>query len=289
MLRTFGSYELPFGARGFILRDASGVVKKAVEGWQLSWVLGMESGPPLSVTATGAGSTMQNGRNWPILVRSDLWNDKQGKARMAWGPQGEFIAGTYLERDYVKVLDTNLCNRNRVSETLYLGQCKNDTDINRIVINDSAPYALALAERDAKGMLIPVKYDRDYMGDDGVNYKAGDNVIVFRNADQSDGRNASGNYKGGRMTSQGRFNFDMAASKSVEFMEGKRFEIRVDVQNILNHATPIGSDSPAAMESGGKYVSIDAPTLTVTSSGAIGLMSNKGGHRTFQARLALRF
>jgi len=286
-LRAFGSYELPFGPRGILLRNASSGVRKAVEGWQASWVIGLESGPPINVT----GNSVLYSRNWPILVRSDLWDDKQGKIRLEWKDDGSFQNGTYLSRDYVKVLDTNICNTDRIQADtvyktgLYYEQCENAS---RGVVS-GAPYALALAARDGKGELIPALYDRDTVGDDGVMYKAGTPIIVFRNADQSDGRNATGNYKSGRMTAQGRFSFDMAVSKRVEIMEGKTFELRVDAQNILNHATGIGRTAPQIMESGGKYVSIDSPTMDISSSGAIGLIQNKVGHRTFQARLALRF
>ena len=286
MLRTFGSYELPLGANGLFLRNASNGVRKAVEGWQLSWVIGMESGPPLNVT----GSSVLYGRNWPVLVRSDLWDDKQGKARVEWSDEGMFLPGTYLGRDYIKVPDTFICNPERMSPSLYGGggvggQCV-DAGGNYL---SAAPYALALAEKNASGVLVPVRYDREYLGDDGYMYQAGDPVIVFRNADQSDGRTPLGNYKPGRMTAQGRFNFDMAFSKSTEFMEGKRLELRVDVQNILNHATPIGLMTPQIVDSGGKYVSIDPPTLNISNSTVMGQMLNKGGHRTFQGRLAIRF
>ena len=282
-LRFFGSYELPFGSHGVLLRDVPGSVKKAVEGWQLSWVMSMESGPPLSVTGS---NTLWN-RNWPILVRSDLWDNKQGKPRMEWGDKGQFVPGSFLANDYTWVLDTNICNPGRMSQNLYEGQCVNAQG----VVNGQAPRALALATRNAAGNLIPAVYERNYLGDDGVMYQAGDPIIVFRNADQSDGVNASGNYKPSSMAAQGRFSLDMAASKSIEFMEGKRFEIRVDVQNVLNHATPIGPTAPSAMESGGRYVSIDSPTLNISSTGNVlfGSLNNKVGHRTFQARLAFRF
>ena len=279
ILRTFGSYELPFGSRGLLLRNASGVAKKAVEGWKLSWVLGLESGAPMDVTA----NSVLWGRSWPILVRPDLWNDKQGKARTVW-KDGEFLTGTYLSRDYIKVLDTNICNPDRMSTALYNANCVSAAG----GLMGNAVYALALAQRGAGGELTPVLYDSDTRGDDGVTYKAGTPVIVLRSADQSDGRNATGNYKPGRMTSQGIFQFDMAASKSIEFMEGKRFELRIDAQNILNHATPVGTTAPS-MEYGGKYVQISPPAMNVAGSGAIGQILNKAGHRTFQAQLRFSF
>jgi hypothetical protein len=89
------------------------------------------------------------------------------------------------------------------------------------------------------------------------------------------------------VTGQGRFSFDLALSKQIEFMEGKRFEIRVDAQNILNHATPTGG-TPAASY-GGRFYTIDNPGFAINDAASFGTMRTKAGHRTFQARLALRF
>jgi len=282
-MRFFGAYELPFGARGLLLRSATGPVKKAVEGWQVSWVLGMESGPPFSVT----GNTVLQSRNWPVLVRPDLWDDKQGKARMEWGPNGEFLPGTYLAHEYINVLDTNICNPDRMTPALYTAQCVDASG----TIRSGAPYAIARATRDANNRLIPETYTSDYLAPDGVTYKAGTPVVVFRNADQSDGRNAGGNYKPNRMTGQGRRTLDMAILKRIEFMEGKTFELRIDAQNVLNHATPSANSGTPILESGGRYMSIDLPTLGIASVGTLpfGGLNLKTGHRTFQARLALRF
>ena len=279
VLRFFGAYELPFGPKGLLLRNASSPIKKAVEGWQLSWIMGMESGVPFDVTGT---STLW-GRSWPILVRSDLWDEKQGQVRMEWGPKGEFQPGTYLERDYVWVLDKNICNSDKMTPTLYTAQCVNAAG------TLLGPRALALAERNSAGQLVSVKYGPGgKMGDDGVMYNEGDDVIVFRNADQNEGVNATGNYKPGRMTGPGIFSLDMAMSKSLEFMEGKRFEIRVDAQNILNHAS---ASSNTGMSSGGRYTQILGPSLGISSAGnnAFGSFTNRVGHRTFQARLRLSF
>ena len=284
MLTTFGTYELPFGARGFLFRDASGVFKKAVEGWQLSWITSMTSGAPLSVT----GANTLWGNNFPILVRPDLWNNKSGKASWDWN-RG---LGNYFGdgNNYVKVLDTNICresgNQNAatglydgLAPSLY-GQCTSSWNM---------PYALALAVRDSAGNIVPDTYKTDTMGADGVLYKAGEDIIVFRSADQRDGASAMGNYKSGGMTAQGIFSFDLAMSKSIEFMEGKRFEIRVDAQNILNHATAVGT-SPGNGEFGGRFMSINAPAnMAINSAGTIGELVTKAGHRTFQARLRFSF
>jgi hypothetical protein len=295
-LRFFGAYELPFGPRGFFFRDASSAVRRIVEGWQMSWVVSMETGPPISVVAAGPGSVLW-GRTWPILVRPDLWDDKQGKARMQWGerdPQTgnyRFMTGTYLDREYIHVLDRNLCNPERIQSTgtgnLFTTQCVNAAGN----IVGGAPYAIALATRDSAGRLVPALYESDFRAPDGMVYRAGEPIIVFRNADASDGRNATGNYKPGRMTGQGRFGFDMSMSKRIMIVEGTSLEFRVDAQNILNHATPSFHTGSPVMESGGRYVSIDPPTMNITNVGAhpFGALNLKVGHRTFQGRVAIRF
>ena len=79
--------------------------------------------------------------------------------------------------------------------------------------------------------------------------------------------------------------------KKIEFMEGKTFELRIDAQNVLNHATPSANSGTPILESGGRYMSIDVPGLAINSVGSLpfGGLNLKTGHRTFQARLALRF
>jgi len=282
-LTTYGSYELPFGSRGFFLRDASGAVKKLVENWQLSWIATFYSGQPISVTGTNS----QWGNSWPILVRPDLWDDKGGKAKFEW------IDGNYYGNKYTKVMDANICDEDRMAPLLYTATCvsydnnPNNATYQQYVVNASAPRALALAsnQTDAQGNVLPQTYTSDYLAADGVTYKAGDPIIVFRNADQRNPTQA-GNYKATRVTGIGRMTFDMAASKSVEFMEGKRLEVRVDAHNILNHATPTNGTSYA---NGGRSMGINNPSLAINSTATFGRFSTKAGHRTFQARLRLSF
>ena len=155
----------------------------------------------------------------------------------------------------------------------------------------NAPRALAISsgKYDNAGNLLPEYYTSDTMGSDGVLYTAGMPVIVMRNAYQGDlGANmdSRGNFKTNTLTGVGRVSFDLAASKSIEFMEGKRFEMRIDAQNILNHPTPAGS---TAASNGGRNQSIGAPSLSISNSTTFGRIATKAGHRTFQARLRLSF
>ena len=297
-LNTYGSYELPFGARGLLFRDASGVFKKVIENWSLNWITTMSSGAPMSITSQ-QNSLWSN--SWPVLVRPDLWDNKSGKVSTAWTDEGSYLGGRYWGNKYTRVLDRNTCNPTLMTEALYNEYCEYlDTNVssatyNQIIPRGTAPRALALA--DGTGLIDPITgalkaatYTNDHTAADGMTYKQGDPIIVFRNANQNDGVNGRGNFAANQITAQGRFSFDLAMSKTVEFMEGKRFEIRVDAQNILNHATPSGGNP--ASSSGGRFMSIANPANTglgTGSTGVFGNMPNKGGHRTFQARLRLSF
>jgi hypothetical protein len=75
--RLNGTFELPFGPNRWILGNSSGVLARAIEKWQLSAILNMRSGQPLSVT--GTNTYIGGGR--PDVV-GPIEFLKHGKARM---------------------------------------------------------------------------------------------------------------------------------------------------------------------------------------------------------------
>ena len=292
VLNTFGSYELPFGANGLLLRNASGVLKKVVEGWQLNWVTTMSSGVPVSVTGTNGQWT-----NTRVdIVRPDLWDNKAGKVSIHWRDDSAYLEGRYFGGKYIKVLDRNICDSSKMTSTLYTANCEYSSN-GQMLLRSGAPRALALhsGEYDRFGNPIPISYSSAQEGVangdqlaktyyDANVQRDMTPVIVFRNHYQGDG--AQGNFKQNQLTGQGRFTFDLAMAKAIEFMEGKRFEVRVDAQNILNHPTATAS---TAASNGGRVQSIAGPSLSISNSTTFGLLATKGGHRTFQARLRLSF
>jgi hypothetical protein len=313
-LNTYGSWELPFGAKGLLFRDASGAFKKVIEGWQLNWITSMSTGAPLSVT----GQASMWGNSWPILMRPDLWDNKAGKATYTWD-DGAYRGGRYLGSKYTKVMDTNICSLDKIMPIAYNAYCSSlidsrtgntfpngtaasdyatygvlniDSNTGVAVPLSTAPRALALAsgKTDDSGAMTPMLYTKADDGTllaDGTTAVAGQPIVVFRNADQTMGvNNQKGIYKANQLTGQGRFSFDLAMSKSIEFMEGKRLEIRVDAQNILNHATPTNGTSAS---NGGRFYTVNSPSFAINGTGTVGTMSTKAGHRTFQARLRLSF
>ncbi|MDR0842345.1 MAG: TonB-dependent receptor, partial [Acidobacteriota bacterium] len=238
-LNSYGTFDLPFGANGVLFRDATGAFKKTIEGWQLSWIASITSGQPASIT--GINTLWSNSQ--PVLVRPDLWDNKAGS--VSWAEGGD--AGYYFGQKYMRVSDANICGGIDPSLAFW---CTNAAY--------GGPQALALVDHiDAAGNPVASTYTSTYTAADGTVYNPGDQVIVFRNADPRLGADAKGNFSPNQITGQGRWTLDMAMSKSVEFMEGKRLEIRVDAQNIFNHATP--SNSSIAWSS--RFTSIGNPQL----------------------------
>jgi len=276
-LNLFGSYELPFGANGFFFRNASGAFKKAIEGWQLGWVSTIASGVP--GTITGASGMWSN--NWPDIVRPDLWDNKAGKIENFWREDGSYLEGLYFGDKYIKVLDRNICDPTKMSASMYTTNCEY-TSNGQMLLRGSAPRALAYnsGEVDRFGNPIPMSYANvqegvakgDTLAKTYYDVNAGRDitpVIVFRNVYQGDA--VSGNFIGSQVTGPGRVTFDLSMQKSIEFMEGKRFEIRIDGQNILNHPVASGQN------------------FAINNSTTFGRMGSKTNSRTIQARLSLRF
>ena len=186
-------------------------------------------------------------------------------------------------------LDTWLCD-GTVEQSLYNRSCSNSTHaITGLPIPISgAPRVLALAsgQFDATGNMFPALYEKETLGADGVTYKVGDPIVIFRNADQRLGALAQGNYKPMQVTGPGIFSIDAAMSKSVEFMEGKRIEIRVDAQNILNHPMPSGTYVQYSVNT--RNIVPTNPTMGLSAAN-FGYLSTKLGRRTFQGKLRISF
>ena len=67
-LRAHGVWELPFGPNQKFLRGAPNWVHRVVEGWELSGILGWNSGAPLALTAHVSQTAEQSATNYANLV-----------------------------------------------------------------------------------------------------------------------------------------------------------------------------------------------------------------------------
>ena len=178
------------------------------------------------------------------------FDTKSGKAEWDW----EIYRGQYLGGKYMRVDDPQ-CDGSLVAASLK-ASCRQN--MKAIALIDS--YTT-----NAQGQQVPVP-----------------GQIIFQNSEP--GRH--GNFRGNQLTGIGRFSLDANLSKSIEFMEGKRLEIRIDAMNVLNHATM----SNAGGGTGARGTSITTPIpVNNTSTDPWGFINTKNGRRVFQGRLRLSF
>jgi hypothetical protein len=105
--RTNGIFTLPFGPSQLLFGNSSGLVARLIEGWQLSWIVNVNSGAPLDITAQNM--LYANGRP-DIVGPFDL---RGGKAEFLGGPSGQYFDPTA----FVQVPDPQ-CARVTARETL---------------------------------------------------------------------------------------------------------------------------------------------------------------------------
>jgi hypothetical protein len=198
---TNGNYTLPFGANGYLFREAQGAFKKAIEGWSTGWIMSMVSGQPMMLS--GIASLWSNSN---YLNQVGPFDPKDVK--IEWNE--ELGTGQYFGGRYMRIVDPQ-CYTNKVS--------------------DGSNGATALQGLCAGGSGIKALAEISHYNENGQPVAG---QIIFQNAEAG----TKGNYRHNDITGPGRFSLDMNFGKTTEFMEGKRLEIRIDAQNILNKATP---------------------------------------------------
>ena len=93
--RTNGTFAIPAGPGQLLLGKSHGVMARAIEGWQMGWIIDLESGIPASITA----QNMLYGNGVPDKVGN--FNPRAGK--VSW--QNGAIAGNYFNGAYTNVAD----------------------------------------------------------------------------------------------------------------------------------------------------------------------------------------
>jgi Carboxypeptidase regulatory-like domain len=230
-LRSYGTYSLPIGPGQPLLRNSTGVLARAVEGWQISWIYNWVSGTPIQATSQRSGwygSTLNN--NEAILVDPALFDPRSGKVRWDkdarygsyFGPYGNYVTG----RD---------------------PQCTNPA----VVAASLQSLCTLNAVYDQSGRL------------------------VFRTPRPGEFSNFRDQIFG-----PGDWDLDMAVSKRLRINERMNMEIRVDGNNILNHAKP---SNPNLNIQGGTPVT---PFGTIERKSGVAVQNASYG-RVFQGRLRL--
>ena len=93
--RTNGSFGLPFGPGQMLLGKSSGVLARAVEGWEVGWIIDLSSGIPTSILAQNM--LYLNG----VPDRVGPFDPGAGKVQWDNGA----LAGNYFGNAYTKVKD----------------------------------------------------------------------------------------------------------------------------------------------------------------------------------------
>ena len=84
--RTNGTFELPMGPNKLLFANSSGALARAIEGWQMGWIVNLNSGAPLNVTA----QNMLYANGTPDVVGPiDL---KVGKVQFSGSQTGDYFA-----------------------------------------------------------------------------------------------------------------------------------------------------------------------------------------------------
>lgn len=238
---NYGSYTLPLGPGGLLFRNSTGIVKKVVEGWQLSWTSYVSSGMPMSITTI---SSMWAGGQ-PDLVNPDAWNAVKGK--VVW-LNGARRGGYYNDEAgnalFMQVNDPACSTVDSGLRTLCAQGLK------------------ALAVRNSDGTAGPIVFQMPKPG-------------------------VRGNYDLNKLKGPGTYGLDLAASKNIEFMEGRSINLRIDAANVLNHPMPTGN---VGSNYNGRQYSYSNPITNLNDTvNAFGVFNAKGGHRAFSVKMRINF
>jgi hypothetical protein len=88
--RTNGTFELPIGPNKLLARNSTGVLARTLEGWQVGWILNINSGQPMSIAA----QNMLYALGTPDIVGP--FDTKAGKVRFQEGQTGSYLpAGAF--------------------------------------------------------------------------------------------------------------------------------------------------------------------------------------------------
>jgi hypothetical protein len=128
--RTNGTFQLPIGPNKFLFPNASGPLARAIEGWQLGWIVNLNSGQPMSITA----QNMLYGLGTPDVVAP--FSLRKGNV------QFEGNTGYYFPRDLFVTVDDPQCAQVTGLQNL-AAQCTIDAiayaSTNQVVLQNPKP------------------------------------------------------------------------------------------------------------------------------------------------------
>jgi len=213
--RANGVIELPIGPTKPLLGNASGLLARLIERWQMSFIYNASTGSPASII----GDDMLYANGMPDIVRPFPFDT----AGVRWGvpvaATGQ-LNGTYFAQDkFVSVPDP---------------QCSMVTSLQNL--SGLAPATGTPQRRcalNALAMIVPAGTPESFIVPDGTNRSA---QIVLQNPLPGKRGTLGQNVLEGA----GTWRFDMAMQKAFNIAESKSLQVRIDATNVLNHPQPAG-------------------------------------------------
>jgi hypothetical protein len=282
-LSSYGAWTLPFGANGFFFRDISNpIVRRFIEGWNLSWILSMGSGSRSNISAN---ATHLYGNSVLDIVRPELFDTTAGHVQWDpgarygyyWGDPGKFAEGPDLQcyDSSLVYYDYTMLEvpESLAGETGIMVPAEYTlTSLRDNCLTSMAALYMPMTEEYAEWVFIgddPDDYtDADFEWQEGTRQIFSPDTVIMQHPLPGE----YGSFGRNRVEGVGSFGLDMAMGKTFQLTEGKTIQFRVDASNVFNHPSPGG---------GGGTINNDGV--------ALGQIGNKSGQRRFQAKLTIRF
>jgi len=116
ILQTNGSFELPLGPGKQFLKNSSGILARAAEGWKLGWIFNLVSGPAMDIQA----ANMLYGNGVPDIVGPFPFE----KAGVRWGQDaGTYKGGNYFPTDELRIAKDPQCANTSIVASSLAANC----------------------------------------------------------------------------------------------------------------------------------------------------------------------
>ena len=89
--RSNGSFSLPIGPGQLLLGKSAGILARVIEGWQMGWIVNMNTGQPLSIVAQ---NMLYNNGTPDVVGPFDI---RSGKAEFPSGPTGNYFSPSSIK------------------------------------------------------------------------------------------------------------------------------------------------------------------------------------------------
>ncbi|HET9218992.1 MAG TPA: hypothetical protein VFR18_18555, partial [Terriglobia bacterium] len=249
-LRTNGTIELPLGPNKLFFGNSSGWVARAIERWQLGLIYNLNSGAPVSITA----SSMLYGNGVPDVVNPIDFNKLRG---VRWGIRnGNFLEGRYFDNgDVFTTVDDPLCFGATNAQNLS-------------GLNPATGPRTLRCTLNALAMVVDPGTPNSYAETDINGNPTGRTLLMLLQHPQP---GKKGNLGNNAVIGLGNWRFDANLGKTFQISESKSLQVRFDALNVLNHPQP------------------GNPNLNINSNNPFGQITTKTGGRSLQGQLRLSF